>query len=396
MLAVLADDFTGAAEVAAIGHRYGLVAEVHTTFQPGSTGDLVVVDTHTRSSTRAAAGRRVAEEVARLRDAGLECIYYKKVDSVLRGHVVEELSRLLDVWGLSRALLVPFNPSLGQRISDGRYSIKGTPLHQTGFALDPEYPALTADVLELLGPRDGVEVSYSENAEHLAESGIVVTGGVGRDDLLALADRLDGRTLAAGAAEFFDAILQRRFGVHGRRAVGARAGAADKTLLILGSRAATSRETVTAARGKGLPVLPMPRELYDGLDPEVMDRWTASVVHALVGSDVVVIAVGEADGVTAVPAMLAVDLLPTRLAELSAATLARWSGGLRFVVSGGTTASAIVRRLGWDLLRVTSELAPGVVALDVPGFADLSITVKPGSYGWPDTLARALSREGAA
>jgi uncharacterized protein YgbK (DUF1537 family) len=396
MLAVLADDFTGAAEVAAIGHRYGLVAEVHTTFQSGSAGDLVVVDTHTRSSTRAAAGRRVAEEVACLRAAGLECVYYKKVDSVLRGHVVEELSRLLDVWGLDRALLVPFNPSLGQRISDGRYSIRGTPLHQTGFAHDPEYPALTADVLELLGPRDGVEVSYSEDADDLADSGIVVTGGVGRDDLLALADRLDGRTLAAGAAEFFDAILQRRFGVHHPRPGGDGSGAGGKTLLILGSRAATSRATVIAARGNGLPVLPMPRELYDGLDPAVMDRWAEAVVQALAGSEVVVIAVGEADGVTALPDVIAVDLLPTRLAELSAAALARWSGGLQLVVSGGTTASAIVRRLGWDLLRVTAEIAPGVVTLGVPGVTDLSITVKPGSYAWPDALAHALELEGAA
>jgi uncharacterized protein YgbK (DUF1537 family) len=308
---------------------------------------------------------------------------------------VEELSRLLDVWGLERALLVPFNPSLGQRISNGRYSIGGTPLHQTGFARDPEYPALTADVLELLGPRDGVDVSYSESADDLAGRGIVVTGGMGRDDLLALADRLDGRTLAAGAAEFFDAILQRRFGVHQPRPRGTQPGERGKTLLILGSRAATSRATVTAARDKGLPVLSMPRELYDRGDAEVMDRWTASVVQALVGSDVVVIAVGEADGVTPMPAVIPIDLLPTRLAELSSATLARWSAELQIVVSGGTTASAIVRRLGWDLLRVTGEIAPGVVTLGVPGSAGISITVKPGSYGWPVALARALELEGA-
>jgi uncharacterized protein YgbK (DUF1537 family) len=396
MLAVLADDFTGAAEVAAIGHRYGLVAEVHTSFQGGSPADLVVVDTHTRSSARAAAGLRVADEVARLRAAGVECVYYKKVDSVLRGHVVEELSRLLDVWGLGRALLVPFNPSLGQRISDGRYSIKGTPLHQTGFAEDPEYPALTADVLELLGPRDGVVVSYSEGADDLAGSGIVVTGGVGRDDLLALADRIDDRTLAAGAAEFFDAILQRRFGVHQAHRVDTSAPAGGKALVILGSRAATSRETVTIARGRGIPVVPMPRELYDGRDADAMERWSAAVLGALTGSDVVVIAVGHADGGSPLPDVVPMELLPVRLAELASATLARWPGGLHLVVSGGTTASAIVRRLGWDRLRVTTELAPGVVHLRVPGLTHLSITVKPGSYGWPLRLARELELEGAA
>jgi D-threonate/D-erythronate kinase len=395
MLAVLADDFTGAAEVAAIGHRYGLIAEVHTTFQAGSKADLVVVDTHTRSSTRAAAGRRVAEELARLRATGLECVYYKKVDSVLRGHVIEELGRLLDIWGLSRALLVPFNPSFGQSISDGHYSIRGQPLNETRFADDPEYPALTADVLELLGPRDGVEVSYSEGAGDLASRGIVVTGGVGREDLLALADRLDGHTLAAGAAEFFDAILQRRFGVHHRHASNPGAPAGGKALLILGSRASTSRETVVAARARGTPVLPMPGALYDGGDADVLERWTAAVVSALQEADVVVIAVGEADGGTAVPDGVPIDLLPMRLAELTAAAIDRSPGALRLIVSGGTTASAIVRRLGWDLLRVAAEIAPGVVTLAAPRSADRSITVKPGSYAWPDALARELALKGS-
>jgi uncharacterized protein YgbK (DUF1537 family) len=395
MLAVLADDFTGAAEVAAIGVRYGLVAEVHTTFQPGSKADLVVVDTHTRSSTRAAAGRRVAEEVAHLRTVGVDCVYYKKVDSVLRGHVVEELNRLLEVWGLGRALLVPFNPSFGQSISDGHYSIRGTPLHETRFADDPEYPAVTADVLELLGPQDGVEVSYSEGAGELADSGIVVTGGVGRDDLLALADRLDGHTLAAGAAEFFDAILQRRFGVHQHHAIDQRPPAGGKALLILGSRASISRETVIAARLSGTPVLSMPRALYDGGDPGAMDRWSSAVVSALHEAGVVVIAVGDGEGDAAVPEVMPGNLLPSRLAEVAATALARWRGTLHLVVSGGTTASAIVRRLDWALLRVVAEIAPGVVTLAAPRTADRSITVKPGSYEWPDALARELALRGS-
>jgi D-threonate/D-erythronate kinase len=395
MLAVLADDFTGAAEVAAIGRRYGLVAEVHTTFQSQSTADLVVVDTHTRSSTRADAGRRVAEELTRLQAAGVECIHYKKVDSVLRGHVIEELSRLLDVWGLDRALLVPFNPSFGQRIRGGHYSIRGTPLNETRFADDPEYPALTADVLELLGTQDGVEVSYSEGADGIAGTGIIVTGGFGRADLLALADRLDDHTLAAGAAEFFDAILQRRLGIQHDRAVHQAAPTSGKALLILGSRAITSRDTVNAARANGTPVVAMPSALYRDFDPGVMDEWANAVVRALRTSDVVVIAVGDADGKSDVPVAMPIDLLPARLAELTATTLARWPGGVHLFVSGGTTASAIVCRLGWSLLRVVAESAPGVVTLAVPTEPNRSLTVKPGSYAWPDALLHAVERKGS-
>jgi uncharacterized protein YgbK (DUF1537 family) len=42
MIVVLADDFSGAAEIAGIAHRHGLSAEVQTDFTPGDV-DCVIV-----------------------------------------------------------------------------------------------------------------------------------------------------------------------------------------------------------------------------------------------------------------------------------------------------------------------------------------------------------------
>jgi D-threonate/D-erythronate kinase len=55
-------------------------------------------------------------------------------------------------------------------------------------------------------------------------------------------------------------------------------------------------------------------------------------------------------------------------------------------VEGGSTASTLIRRLGWTRLRVDRELAPGVVSLEVQGEHRRLLTVKPGSYRWPDAV----------
>ena len=56
---------------------------------------------------------------------------------------------------------------------------------------------------------------------------------------------------------------------------------------------------------------------------------------------------------------------------------------------GGATAVALARRMGWKRLAVTAELAPGVVTLSVSDGDSRLLTIKPGSYAWPETLREA-------
>ena len=55
-------------------------------------------------------------------------------------------------------------------------------------------------------------------------------------------------------------------------------------------------------------------------------------------------------------------------------------------VEGGATAVELVRRMGWDRLTVLREVAPGVATLGVGGAPSLCLTMKPGSYRWPDQI----------
>ena len=150
MIGVIADDFTGAAEIGAVGLRHGLRAEVLLDGHPTQKIDLVCIDTDSRSCLPDEAARRTAVAANLLASCGVDWIY-KKVDSVLRGPVTAEIRAINKELGLSRALLIPANPSLGRTIQNGCYFIRGKPLHETEFARDPEYPRTSARVHDLLG-----------------------------------------------------------------------------------------------------------------------------------------------------------------------------------------------------------------------------------------------------
>src|SRR5262249_7676529 len=149
MIGVIADDLTGAAEIGGIGLRHGLKAEVILQGECDGEADLVCVDTDSRSCTAKEAARRAAAAARKLRKAGAVWIY-KKVDSVLRGNVLAEVSAIRQALGLHAALLVPANPRFGRVIREGRYFVKGKPIDQTDFARDPEYPRRSSSVLKML------------------------------------------------------------------------------------------------------------------------------------------------------------------------------------------------------------------------------------------------------
>ena len=152
MIVILADDFSGAAELAGIAANCGLSAEVHTRFQPDSTADVIAVDTDTRWRTEAEAIQimlGVAQKVQAARPSWI----YKKTDSVLRGHVRAEIETLMNVTGLNDCLFIPANPSKARIIEHGHYFIQGVPLHETVFAQDPDYPRRSSEVRSTVRPK---------------------------------------------------------------------------------------------------------------------------------------------------------------------------------------------------------------------------------------------------
>ncbi|HXK58736.1 MAG TPA: four-carbon acid sugar kinase family protein [Acidobacteriota bacterium] len=374
MRKVLADDFSGAAEIAGVGFRYAMAAAVSLENEGSPGAELSVVDLDSRSKSQADAVRLI-ESVLN------EQWVFKKIDSALRGHVLAELQPFLRSGRYARALVVAFNPDLGRTIKDGAYRIHGRPISQTAFRDDPEYPALTSDVTEILHADPGT-IKICRLSDRLPDRGIVIGEGETSEDLHAWAARIDESTLPAGGAPFFAAWLESR----GRRANlcskvetasenGSKAGSSPTVLVISGT---TSRvvDWRGIRRGSAVRVLPMPAAVFEagcGVDET---GWPDDVVGTLDDCGFAVASIGERPLLerSHSPRLL------RHLADLAALVLER-RPVYQLWLEGGATAAAVVRALGWKRLDVVAELAPGVVRLR-PASGGPFITVKPGSYPW--------------
>jgi D-threonate/D-erythronate kinase len=373
-LVVIADDFTGAAEIGGVAARYGLAAEVQTAWTAGREIDVIAVDADTRSLPAPEAARNAC---ALAKQIGISTVswVYKKIDSVLRGPVVAEIDAVLEALVMRRALLVPANPSLGRVIREGCYFINGEPINKTDFGKDPEYPALSPDVRKILGT-SSVAVLRPQDA--LPERGIILGEAGSVDDVTAWAQRLDDQTLPAGAAEFFAKILETRLGRSAGPSVPPSGGmACEKALLVCGSASAQSRVVREEFERRSLPVLFVPQ---DRGTADSLQAWTDAAAAALSSHDRVLLCIDQHSPRDAEGPALINDLLYAVERLLSRTPVDH------LYVEGGATASALIRRLGWTRLRVDRELAPGVVSLEVQGEHRRRLTVKPGSYRWPDAV----------
>lgn len=397
MIIVLADDLAGAAEMGGMAWRHGLSAQVRTgdDLQPGSEGspdadvDVLVLDTDTRSCAPSEAARRVYKAAAQYRGWGAGGVY-KKVDSVLRGPVAAEVGALLDALGLDLCLLVPANPGLGRVISGGRYLVEGVPLHETDFRLDPEYPATTADVLERVsasGSDDIGALSLRAVGKALPDLGIVIGEAECTADLAAWAAlAVQPGVLAAGASEFFGAYLKALGYPPTERLVRARPDVECRDLFVCGSTSAGSRSFCRQSEARGVPVVRLPERLLQqavhapGAEA-LVEQWADAIVRALSDHSRVVAAIDRP--VCPQPGMP--QVLGEYLGAAVELALARARVD-RLFAEGGATAAALVRRMGWTCLRVRREWATGAVTCAVEGQDAPLVSMKPGSYAWPEAI----------
>ena len=370
MIAVLADDITGAAELAGIGLRYQLSVEVcHEAGHP-SSADLLVVFTNTRSMPEQEAVKEVKNFIRQLQSLQPQFIY-KKIDSVLRGHIAAELEAEMEVLQKHKALVVPANPSLGRTIVNGVYYVQGKPVEETSFSSDPEFPITHSRITEMVRQLQ-LPILVARHGDVMKDPGIYVGEADSEKALAAWAGQKDASFILAGGSGFFTALLDSYFSVSKKNTTDS-FRLNEPLLLVSGTSFEKSVQYRKELEANGMAVKYLPPEN----NREVMDKWAREVAGLLRERKQVFIAAGEMKDEKKDP-----RLLTQKMAE--AVHLVVTQCELReLFIEGGATAYAIIRRLGFSRFFPTEELAPGVIRMRVDGAEDLHLTIKPGSYGWP-------------
>ena len=117
---VIADDLTGAAEIAGIAYTAGLSVRIIFDIKELKlvTEDMVIVDSNTRSYSSIEASRKIAHIIDHIKIDDY-AFFFKKIDSVLRGRILSEINVILSKTKYESAVLIPANPSKNRVIQDG-------------------------------------------------------------------------------------------------------------------------------------------------------------------------------------------------------------------------------------------------------------------------------------
>lgn len=368
MIVVIADDITGAAELGGIGLRYGLTVRIAEDVPLQCDVDLLVIYTNTRSMKKGEAVgtmKRLTQKAKALHPS----LFYKKTDSVLRGHVLAEMEAQMKVYEAEKGLLIPVNPSLGRTIQDGQYFVHRELVHQTSFANDPEFPIRSAEVEEMLGS-DNVDVIKTE--AEINGKGVYVGEASSVSDIDKWVSVIDESILCAGGASFFDALLRKRFNPSSTKKTFV---AASPTLLVSGT---TFGKNVQRIQAYANLVSYMPDEIFanERINESDIERWADEVADTLAKKQKAIVAIGEKSAVADS------NLLRSKMSELVKRVFQKITIH-ELLIEGGSTAYSIIEALGWQCFVPENELAQGVVRMKVVGHDGVHITIKPGSYEWP-------------
>jgi uncharacterized protein YgbK (DUF1537 family) len=381
MIAVVADDYTGAAELAGIGFSHGLSSGIQTEFGPNCPDELVAIDTDSRSCPQPVAARRVAHIAGCLRSCGPTWIF-KKVDSVLRGPVLAELRSMLVATGKRRAILAPANPSRGRIIRAGHYFVDGRPIEHSAFRNDPECPIRSSDVLTMLGGYGSPDVRVAGLDQELPDAGIIIAEAGTQEDVARWAASINSSTLAAGGADFFATLLAAKERHRGQpQVVEGAPPCGRRTLFVCGSATAWGASRREECAKFGIPIVlaqQTPPCIGASSRPTHFAKGLDAVLDALDRVGVAMVAAGNQSGSSPTTPHSAPGILVETVVQVLRRGIVA-----RLFVEGGGTASALVRRMGWTRTSVCGQYAPGVVAMRVPSEPAATLTTKPGSYPWP-------------
>lgn len=411
LIGAIADDFTGASDLANTFARNGMAAELFVGVpNRNAAAQAGIVALKTRSIAPDDAVRQSLEALTWLRSQGAEQIFFKycsTFDSTPEGNigpVAEALSREL---GAGIAIVCPAFPATGRTLYRGHLFIGDRLLSESGMENHPLTPMTDPDIRRWLRRqtavdvalvsyptvRQGVEAVAAALAEAEAQGArLAVVDAVTDDDLRVIGSAADGAKLVTGGSGM--AIgLPENFRRAGKldAAQSAFVGVDGPGAVISGScsRASQAQLAHHLARHPGLAIAP------DAvLTGDISVAQATDFVLSHLADAPIVYSTADPQAVAATQQRFGRERVAEAIEHFFAGlAVSLVAGGVtRLAVGGGETSGAVVAALGVDRLAIGPEIDPGVPALagSVAG-RPIRIALKSGNFGGEDFYDKALA-----
>ncbi len=372
-IVMIADDLSGAADCAVSCAVQGLSTIVQLSEAPSpEPAQVLAIDAATRSMPAGRAAATVERIVAKYEHTSGR-VLFKKLDSILRGHIGPELAAMRCSRTPAVIVMAPALPAQGRTTIDGCQCLNGTRLPAADAPKILESAGLRSAQINLALVRGGSGQLATKMAELARQHDALVCDAETEDDLRAVAAAIatmpragwDGSIIWAGSSG-----LARHIPV----AMGI-AGASNPVedprfhgsiLLVVGSRASLAHEQADEARQSS------------GITRVLHSSALAAELDA--GNDVMTV-IDSSDETVEDPRFCA-DLASWVAPHLDKV------GAL--ILTGGETARAVLTASDITGLRLLREVEPGVPLAVSTGARQIPVITKSGSFGTRVTLAHCV------
>jgi uncharacterized protein YgbK (DUF1537 family) len=328
----------------------------------------------------------------------------------MRGNIGAEIDILLDEFDLQASFIAPAFPLQGRTTVFGIHYVKGIPLAESEIGRDSRSPVNKSRLTELVAANSRYEVGHvdlnllSQKTEELVDriQGIIKAGAkhivfdatnqTHLDLIAELAIKQFWDVLpvgAAGLAKSLTTKMQKKLNLQPRFKIKKLSSKEGNLLFICGSASETLKSQVKEFIGHSscsllritTSLLEEAAQLPEGTTKHQLGK---QVAHLLDDNDVVLQIKSDVD---ILPAS-AGDRLVTGLAEIVAYALKETRAGGIFL-SGGDTASAVLRTISNGPLKLEQEIISGLVwgSIVEGPLTGLPVVTKAGTFGTATVLA---------
>jgi uncharacterized protein YgbK (DUF1537 family) len=431
LLGCIADDFTGATDLANMLVRGGM-RTVQTIGVPASDepleADALVVALKSRTVPAADAVAQSLAALNWLRAQGCRQFFFKycsTFDSTDAGNIGPVADALLDALAGSDpgagstgerdasadafTIACPAFPENGRTIYRGHLFVGDVLLNESGMENHPLTPMKDANLVRVLQRQTASKVglvrydrvaqgaaTVRETFEALRHEGVrmAIADALSDTDLHTLGEACADLKLITGGSGIAIGLPAnfRRAGLLTGTADAAQLPHVEGLSVVLAGSASKATNAQVAAWRESRPAFRIDALAAARGEPVVEQALAFAREHFANQQPVLIYATATPDEVKAVQRELGVE----QAGHLVEETLAAIARGLRdlgvrkFVVAGGETSGAVVQALDVHTLRIGAQIDPGVPATATTGDEPLALALKSGNFGATDFFAKAL------
>ncbi|CNH76656.1 3-oxo-tetronate kinase [Yersinia pekkanenii] len=412
-LGVIADDFTGATDIASFLVENGM-STVQVNGVPAADyrvdADAVVISLKSRSCPTAVAVTDSLAALAWLKAQGCQQFYFKycsTFDSTVQGNIGPVIDALLDALDQQQTIISPALPVNGRTVYQGYLFVMGQLLSESGMRHHPVTPMTDSNLLRLMdaqaGGRSGLinTVVMDQGGQAvrsqlniLKEEGVryVVLDALNEQHLLTQGEAVRDMVLVTGGSGLAMGLARQWANGGNHQPPATLAGAPQGKLCVVLSGSCSAMTNRQVARY--LPQAPCqsidiarclhePESYAQQLCAWVMENAAGPLAPLLYATTEPEVLRGIQQQWGAVASSEAVEQLFGTIARVL-----QQYGFQRFIVAGGETSGIVAQSLGVQAFHIGPVISPGVPwvkSTDHP----VSLALKSGNFGDENFFARA-------